>query len=463
MAGLSDTKLVAAEADWKSSTERALMNTENILRSLSNKDRWREPLAPIGGDSGAGGADGRAGRGVAVLPSEAMRNEVLTRDVEKRMGLEVEKRLEAMQTKVDAAREEMRRESAGRSEELSELRTSLTEERERRQRAERDLAGMQRNHEDTKEALDVLRRRVEEGEEARAADRRDARREAQRRQVEAAGAAEELRTEVDHMIQARHPGDDAVVKAQVAASVERIARLETDRGAAREEIISLARAAKADAKEEALGAVEELITCMGEKIRTNIAAAIEDRLALVPEQAELQDVRASVDRLQAHAADAQAGVARVGEVVAGVRARAEASDARASQEAAEVARLHARLKEVVQVMGAMSARLSGGGDGAGVGSASGKGIPAFLPSSPEASMVDAKVAGLHAEFDRRFKDISAAMRDISAAVRPQSGGQSRERTPPQASSRERQPTFSPPHVGAIYSHALPAPSTFDDA
>lgn len=40
----------------------------------------------------------------------------------------------------------------------------------------------------------------------------------------------------------------------------------------------------ADAKEEALGAVEELITCMGEKIRTNIAAAIEDRLALVPEQ-----------------------------------------------------------------------------------------------------------------------------------------------------------------------------------
>ncbi|KAJ1472126.1 hypothetical protein T484DRAFT_1976121, partial [Baffinella frigidus] len=305
---------------------------------------------------------------------------------------------------VDAAREEMRRESAGRSEELSELRTSLTEERERRQRAERDLAGMQRNHEDTKEALDVLRRRVEEGEEARAADRRDARREAQRRQVEAAGAAEELRTEVDHMIQVMSPALSRRVPSFFAATLT-VDVFDQNRQLFQTGLTIVRGTSTADAKEEALGAVEELITCMGEKIRTNIAAAIEDRLALVPEQ-----------------------------VVAGVRARAEASDARASQEAAEVARLHARLKEVVQVMGAMSARLSGGGDGAGVGSASGKGIPAFLPSSPEASMVDAK-----------------------------SGGQSRERTPPQASSRERQPTFSPPHVGAIYSHALPAPSTFDDA
>jgi len=38
---------------------------------------------------------------------------------------------------------------------------------------EYERASEQRNHEETKEALEALRRRVEEGEEARVADRRD--------------------------------------------------------------------------------------------------------------------------------------------------------------------------------------------------------------------------------------------------------------------------------------------------
>jgi len=122
--------------------------------------------------------------------------------------------------------------------------------------------------------------------------------------------------------------------------------------------------------------------------------------------------------------------------------------------------LHARLREVVQVIGAMSARLSGRsavspgtqGQGAVLSAAS---PPA---TAAESSMVDAKVASLHAEFDRRFRDISAAMRDISAAVRP---GRSRELSPAAAAATGDAVGAAPAQQGAIYVGAQPAAPTFD--
>ena len=118
------------------------------------------------------------------------------------------------------------------------------------------------------------------------------------------------------------------------------------------------------------------------------------------------------------------------------------------------------LREVVQVIGAMSARLSGRsavspgtqGQGAVLSAAS---PPA---TAAESSMVDAKVASLHAEFDRRFRDISAAMRDISAAVRP---GRSRELSPAAAAATGDAVGAAPAQQGAIYVGAQPAAPTFD--
>jgi hypothetical protein len=334
------------------------------------------------------------------------------------------------------------------------------DERERRQRAERELAGAQRGQEETREAVAALRRRVEEMEEERAADRREARKEQERREKEAAAAAEELRRGLGAELRQRLPVDDAMARAQLEATAERIARLEADRGAVREEVLGVARAAKADARSEAVGAVEGLVSALGERLRVEVERALDTRLAGLPEKGEMHEVQGALERVQAHAADAQAGVARVGEVLAAVRARSEAADARATQETAEVQRLHARLREVVQVIGAMSARLSGRsavspgtqGQGAVLSAAS---PPA---TAAESSMVDAKVASLHAEFDRRFRDISAAMRDISAAVRP---GRSRELSPAAAAATGDAVGAAPAQQGAIYVGAQPAAPTFD--
>lgn len=72
---------IVQEMEWKKSTERALLNTEHILRSLSRKDRWKEPIAPIGRDATAS-VDERGTRAASppvAEPSQALRQEVFTR------------------------------------------------------------------------------------------------------------------------------------------------------------------------------------------------------------------------------------------------------------------------------------------------------------------------------------------------------------------------------------------------
>ena len=172
--------------EWKASTDRSLANTESILKSLSSKRPPYVKPAVLSSSSEnsllfSSQTGGRA--------SNSSFKPMLSGDIDRIMAQvkqEVDARAQAQQAKLDEFRNEMKSEVAARvvgvEEECTELKRRLQEEREKRAKLEKHISGLVRWQEEAKYAVEDLRRKIEDVEESRSADKRDLRKEVSKRE-----------------------------------------------------------------------------------------------------------------------------------------------------------------------------------------------------------------------------------------------------------------------------------------
>ncbi|KAJ1473781.1 hypothetical protein T484DRAFT_1834910 [Baffinella frigidus] len=173
--------------DWKVSTDRALANTESILRSIGS--RQRAPLSAFQENTHSSILDGSVNASFSGAPkpviSEVDRMYVTIKS-------EMDARCSSLQRSTEALRDEVRGEFSSRlvdlDEKVTDLRRLLADERERRSKSEKQMQELLRWKEQALFSIEDLRRKVDDMEEARGGERREMRKELGRRQEEANAA-----------------------------------------------------------------------------------------------------------------------------------------------------------------------------------------------------------------------------------------------------------------------------------
>jgi len=206
---------------------------------------------------------------------------------------------------------------------MRRVRRALADERDRRGKSEKQLQELARWKEQAAFGLEDLRRKADDLDEARGAERRELRKELARRQEEASVAQAAARKELVELVRSQ------LAAGGVPPAVEsKLEKLDGERAALRAELAEL---------EPRLARLEEG------------GAALRAQMEGRPTEGELAALR---DQMQ-HAKAEQARCARAAgdalDGVAALAARAEGAERASARQGDDVARVHGMVREVVQV------------------------------------------------------------------------------------------------------------------
>jgi DNA repair exonuclease SbcCD ATPase subunit len=390
--------------EWKASTDRSLANTESILRSLGSRPTYTaKPFFA-------------APENLALFSAQAApqlsldrQKATLSGDIDRlfvQVKQELDSRSQAHQTKLDEFRNEIHSEVAARvvgvEEECTELKRRLAEEREKRSKLEKHVGGLLRWQEEAKYAMEDLRRKIEDVEESRSTDKRDLRKELAKREEQSNTAQAEIRKDLDYLrscVVGKGAGKDGnggepsmrTIEQSLAAMHERCDKTEQLAASTKRDTTAALDNLQHDIDQKLKGA-----DCQLEMHESKLQTLTE---ALNATKGQVQEATLVSDKLHDAVVNRREETQALQEIVKAVERKTATHEA-------SIDRAQGMVKEVVHVIGAMSARLT-----EQLGTST---DPQHAPPA-----VASKVDELQALYEERFKDITAMIRHIGVTVRAQ--------------------------------------------
>ena len=392
--------------EWKASTDRSLANTESILRSLGSRPAYAKPAIfatsehiPLFSSHAPGPPTASLERQKASLSGDIDRLFVQVKQ-------ELDVRLQAQQAKLDEFRNEIHSEVAARvvtvEEECTELKRRLTEEREKRSKLEKHMGGLLRWQEEAKYAMEDLRRKIEDVEESRSTDKRDLRKELSKREEQANIVQSDMRKDLDYLrscVVGKGAGKDGSAGEPSMRTIEQSLASMHERCDKAEQLAMSTKRDTTAALDSAQHDVDQRLKSADSKLEMHESKLLTLTEALNATKGQVQEATLVADKLHNTVVDQREETQALQEVIKAVERKAATHEA-------SIDRAQGMVKEVVHVIGAMSARLT-----------EQLGTTTDPQHAPPA--VAAKVDELQALYEERFKDITAMIRHIGVTVRAQ--------------------------------------------